>query len=76
MSDYAATLRAARRVGASWASDPQLMALFCESSLQIAVGAVAPSLVWEGAQRAGINSLELALLCVEEPTAVEELMWS
>jgi hypothetical protein len=51
------------------------MALFCEYDVQIVVGAVAPKLVWEGAQRRGMTARELARLAGTDPIAVGELMW-
>jgi hypothetical protein len=62
-------------LGAARASDPAIMAGFCDSALQIAVGAVSPRLVWEGAQSRGMTALELAALCGTDPGAVADLMW-
>ena len=60
--------------GASRASDAAIMAGFCDSALQITVGAVSPRLVWEGAQSRGMTALELVALCAN-PVAVGDLMW-
>lgn len=65
-----------RKVGASRADDAAVMAGFCADDLQILVGAASPQLVWEGAQRAGLTTLQLAELCNTDPAAVHELMWS
>jgi hypothetical protein len=73
---YKAALAAAKKVGASQATDAGAMALYCESVLQIMVGAASPQLVWEGAQRRGMTALELAGLAVNSPTAVHDLMWT
>jgi len=72
---YEDALAKAETVGASHADDAGLMALFCENNLQIIVGAVAPKLVWEGAQRRGMTARELARLAGTDPIAVGELMW-
>ena len=76
MSNYEATLAEARKAGASNATDAGVMALFCASSLQTLVGAVSPSLVWEGAQAKGMTARELAHLATRDAFAVSELMWS
>lgn len=73
---YQEALDAGKKIGASRASDESVMAMFCESSLQIIVGAVSPRLVWEGAQKAGMTGLDLARLASTDPDAVHELMWS
>lgn len=52
-SAYAQALVEAKRVGASRCSDAATMATYCESALQIMVGAASPQLVWEGAQKKG-----------------------
>lgn len=75
MASYEQTLKAAKKVGASRANDTELMALFCEGSLQTLCGAVAPSLVWEGAQTKGLSSQELAVLAANAPMEVADLMW-
>lgn len=75
METYEQTLHSAIAVGASKANDGQLMALFCAGPLQTLCGAVAPSLVFEGAQKKGLNSKELAALAAKKPAAVADLMW-
>lgn len=75
MTTYAATLKAAKTIGASKASEPQLMALYCDGPLQTIAGAVSPALVWEGAQKSGLSTLELGKLALDDPYAVGELMW-
>ncbi|TJZ97445.1 hypothetical protein [Actinacidiphila oryziradicis] len=72
---YEDALTQAQTVGAAHADDAGLMALFCENNLQILVGAVAPQLVWEGAQRKGMTALQLARLAGKDPIAVGKLMW-
>lgn len=72
---YAVALRRGKRVGASRADDAAAMAMFVESCLQILVGAASPQLVWEGAQKTGLTTLELADLCNTDAPAVHELMW-
>ncbi len=73
--DYQAALRRGRKVGASKAEDADLMAMFCESDIQLLVGAVSPQLVWEGAMKKGLTSSELAALASTNPGAVADLMW-
>jgi hypothetical protein len=72
---YAAALAAAKRVGASRADDAGLMALFCESSIQLLCGAVSPQLVWEGAQLKGLTTKELMDLA-QDPRAIDDLQWT
>ncbi|KOG53151.1 hypothetical protein ADK76_28990 [Streptomyces griseoflavus] len=73
---YEQALAEGRKVGARRASDPALMALFCADTLQYVVGAVAPQLVWEGAQAQGLRSKDLVRLCATDPLAVSDLMWA
>lgn len=72
---YQTALTRARKVGASRAVDSGVMALFCDSTLQILVGAASPKLVWEGAQKQGLTALQLAELANRDPAAVHDLMW-
>ncbi|MFI0901804.1 hypothetical protein [Streptomyces sp. NPDC020983] len=72
---YEEALAAAKKAGTARADDAPLMASFCAGPLQTLVGAVAPKLVWEGAQRKGMTTAELAALCNADPAAVSELMW-
>ncbi len=75
MSAYQQALKAAAAAGTMAATDAQFMAVFCESSIQVLCGALSPQLVWEGAQKTGLTTLELARLASTDPNAVEELMW-
>jgi hypothetical protein len=69
--------QAANRVGVAQATDAQLMAAFCADNLQILVGAFSPQLVWEGAQKAGLTTRDLAKLCNDRNTRViDDLQWS
>jgi hypothetical protein len=73
---YEAALESGRKAGASHASDPELMALFCDGPLQLLAGAVSPCLVWEGAQRESLTSLQLAQIVRSDPLAAADLMWA
>ncbi|RDG37940.1 hypothetical protein [Streptomyces corynorhini] len=75
MSTYTEALAAARTVGAAHARDEQEMALFCAGPLQTLAGAVSPQLVWEGAQRRGLTTQDLAALCARDKAAVADLQW-
>jgi len=75
MSPYREALAAASKTGVSQCTDAQLMATFCDTSIQIACGAVSPELVWDGAQKTGMTTLELARLASTDPRAVADLMW-
>ncbi len=59
----------------SGASDPGLMAALCDGTLQTIVGAVSPRLVWEGAQKRGLTTTQLAALAYGDPIAVSDLQW-
>ncbi|MFD5387915.1 hypothetical protein ACFWMG_23785 [Streptomyces sp. NPDC127074] len=72
---YEQALAEAEQRGVSKGSAPALMAAFCDGPLQTLVGAVAPQLVWEGAQKKGLTSKELLHLCRADAIAVSELMW-
>lgn len=74
-STYSAALKAADKAGAVQATDPQLMAMFCASSIQILLGAVSPQLIWEGAQKSGLTTRELTALIHDNPDAARDLMW-
>lgn len=76
MPTYKDALREARTVGAAHASDAAEMALFCAGPLQLLAGAVSPRLVWEGAQKRGLTTQDLAAMCLREATAVAELQWA
>lgn len=75
MSRYADALARGRKLGAGRCDDPAAMALFCESCVQTLVGAVAPELVWNGANTSGLKLLGLARMCAQAPADVAELMW-
>lgn len=74
---FAAALTAGNKVGPANATDAQYMAMFCEDIMQRIVGAFSPRLVWEGAQKAGLTTLELHKLCHEKNLrAIDDLQWS
>lgn len=75
MTEYAQAIKEASKIGVSKCTDAQLMAIFCDTSIQITCGAVSPQLVWEGAQKKDMTTLELARLASTDPGAVAELMW-
>ncbi|MEU6054217.1 hypothetical protein ABZ829_27825 [Streptomyces xanthochromogenes] len=68
-------LAEAKERGTARCSAPALMASLCAGPLQTMVGAVAPQLVWEGAQKSGMTAKELLHLCSTDPLAVSDLMW-
>lgn len=70
--NYDNTLKTAREIGARRANDAQLMALYCAGPLQHVAGAVSPRLVFEGAQKSGLTTKQLAAL---DSMAVSDLMW-
>jgi hypothetical protein len=72
---YEEALATARKTGTRHASDEVRMALYCDASVQIVVGAVSPKLMWEGAQKRGMTTKELSRLCTSDPIAASELMW-
>lgn len=75
--DYEKALAAGRAVGAGVATDAQVMALFCENSLQGMVGAFSPRRVWEGAQKAGLTAVQLHELCHRKKyRALDDLQFS
>jgi hypothetical protein len=74
---FAAALAAGNKVGAANATDAQSMAMFCEDIMQLMVGAFSPRLVWEGAQKAGMTTLQLHELCdAKDLHAIDDLQWS
>jgi hypothetical protein len=75
MPSYHDALAAAKKVGSARATDVGLMAQLCATSLQLLVGAAAPELVWNGAQKKGMTARELLDLANSDPAAVHELMW-
>jgi hypothetical protein len=63
-TDYAEALTALDKVGPANATDGQNMAGFCESIMPLMVGGGFSSrLVWEGAQKAGLTTLQLHEIC-------------
>ena len=73
---YEEALAAGRRNGASHATDAQLMAMFCDTSIQTLCGAVSPQLVWDGARKNGLSTGALGDLAASAPMEVAELMWA
>ena len=74
---YATALIAYGKAGAANATDAQVMAGFCEDTMQLLVGAFSPRLVWEGAQKVGMTVLELHNLCAKKDlSALDDLQWS
>jgi hypothetical protein len=72
---YQEAIRESKRVGVVDQTDEVLMAGLCEGTMQILCGAVAPQLVWEGAQKQGLDSRTLMQMANTDPNAVHELMW-
>jgi hypothetical protein len=72
---YQEALAEAARVGTSRCTDPALMATICKNVLPITVGAIAPQLVWEGAQKQGLTTKQLVDLAAKDVFAVSDLMW-
>jgi hypothetical protein len=73
---YAQALIDGEKAGAANATDAQAMAMYCESVMQLVVGAFSPRLVWEGAQKKGMTGLELARLCANKDLrAIDDLQW-
>ncbi len=55
--------------------DADLMAHVCEFDLPYLVGAVSGRMVWEGAMKRGLTSLELFALAYEDIMKVSDLQW-
>jgi hypothetical protein len=72
---YEEALAEAARLGTSKCSDPALMASICKNVLPITVGAIAPQLVWEGAQKQGLTTKQLVALAAKDVMAIDDLMW-
>jgi hypothetical protein len=72
---YQEALAEAARIGTSRCTDPALMATICEEVFPITVGAIAPQLVWEGAQKQGLTTKQLVDLAAKDVFAVSDLMW-
>jgi hypothetical protein len=76
-TDYAEALTVLDEAGPTDATDAQSMAGFCEDVMQLMVGAFSPRLVWEGAQKAGLTTLELHEICHRKDLAkLDDLQWS
>lgn len=75
MSAYENALKRGHKKGAGVAPRPEILAMFCESNLQLLVGAVSPELVWLGAMARGLSFLEFGRLCGKDVRAVDELQW-
>ncbi|MEG9551408.1 hypothetical protein V5N34_25395 [Streptomyces baarnensis] len=73
---YDEALKNSKNVGAAHATDPALMASFCESTVQTLCGAVSPQLVWTGAQARGMSTTDLAAMCASSPQEVADLQWA
>jgi hypothetical protein len=75
MSAYREALKRGRKTGVSKAGTAESIAMFCESNVQILVGAVSPELVWTGAMAKRLTFLEFGRMCGSDPGAVEDLQW-
>jgi len=76
-TEFAKALIGAEKAGAVDSTDAQSMAFYCENIMQTLVGAFSPRLVWEGAQKAGLTTLQLNKLCVKKNLrALDDLQWS
>lgn len=75
MYEYEQALMEAERTGLAHCGDAAAMAAYCETSLQLVVGAVSPRLVWEGAQKYGLTYRDLIEWCVDTPLKVVDLQW-
>jgi hypothetical protein len=75
VSAYRQAIRDGERAGVSHATDPQVMAMFLDTTAQILLGAVSPELIWNGAQARGLTALQLTRLVHHDPDAARDLMW-
>lgn len=74
---FAEELTAGWKIGPANATDAQNMAMFCDTTLQFLVGAFSPRLVWEGAQKAGLTTLQLLEICHRKDFAtLDDLQFS
>jgi hypothetical protein len=64
-TDYARALAAGRRAGAK-TTDAQKMAVFCYDDMWLLIGAFSPRLVWQGAQRRGLTTVQLRDICTAQ----------
>lgn len=74
MSAYQEALKRGRKIGVSRAPTAEAIAMFCESTLQILVGAVSPEMVWTGAIARRMSLLDFGRLCAR-PREAEVLQW-
>jgi hypothetical protein len=73
---YEEALAAGIKTGAAHCAEPELMAMFVDSAAQTLIGpGVSPKLLWQGAQKKGLTTLELAELISEDALKASELMW-
>jgi hypothetical protein len=76
-TEFAEALTAGEETGPASATDPQSMAMFCEDIMPRMVGAFSPRLVWEGAQKAGLTTLQLHEICHRKDfAALDNLQFS
>ena len=75
MATYQETLRSANRKPVSQQTEAELMAGWCDSVLQIAYGAYSPRLVWEGAQKRGMTTLQLNQAAERDRSILDDLMF-
>jgi hypothetical protein len=73
---YQEALRRAKTQGLGQCDDAAVMASFCQSTLQLLVGAVSPQLVWQGAQAKGLSALELAAMANRGVAEIDDLQWA
>lgn len=77
MANYAEALATAKKAGAEDVTDEGMIALLCDSPiLNLTCGAVAGSLVYEGAIAKGLTYVEFARLASEDPDAIAALQWA
>lgn len=72
---YDQALTTAKQDSICKTNDPAFMGAFCHGPLQTIVGAVSPRLVWQGAQKQGLTTTQLAALAYGDPGAVSDLQW-
>jgi hypothetical protein len=78
-TEFAEALTAGEETGPASATDPQNMAMFCEDimPLMAGLGGFSPRLVWEGAQKAGLTTLQLHEICHRKDFAMlDDLQFS
>jgi hypothetical protein len=72
---YEAALKRAKEKGVGQCDDAALMAHICKYNIPMLVGAVAPKLVWEGAQTKGLKTKELLEMARRDIMEVDDLQW-